>query len=102
MGTNASVRLVNVSGLSSGSAVDGVNGAYDLRGDGRNDVVGASFVLEAVIPAVTEAEARALNDRLDGPPLGAGPGADDLRGRVVYRRAGPGGHTELHIHIMHK
>jgi hypothetical protein len=102
LGTNAFLRLVNVSGLSAGSPVNGSSGAYDLNGDGKNAVVGASFVLEAVIPAVSEAEARAMNDRLDGPSLGASPGTSDVLGRVIYRSAGSTGLTELHIYVVRK
>ena len=102
IGTDALVRLVRVSGLSAASSVEGSNGAYDLDGDGKNDVVAASFVVEAVVPGVPEATARALSDRLDGPRLGAGAGTDDLLGQVIYRKPGPDGRTEVHIHILHK
>ena len=100
LGSNAFLRLVNVLGLSPATAVDGLNGAFDLDGDGKNDVIGASFLLEAVIPGVTVAEARALNDRLDGPQ--PNPGANDLTGRVIYRNAELDGHTEVHIYITRK
>ena len=102
LGTNSFLRLVNVSGLAATTPVDGLNGAYDLNGQGKNNVVGAAYVVEAVIPGVTEGEARALNDRLDGPRLGAPPGSEDLLGRVIYDKAGADGRTEVHIHIFHK
>jgi type II secretory pathway pseudopilin PulG len=102
LGTNAFLRLVNVSGLSPGSPVNGTSGAYDLNGDGKNAVVGASYLLEAVIPAVTEAEARALNDRLDGPSLGSSPGTSDVLGRVIFQSAESNGHTEVHIYVTRK
>lgn len=101
LGTNSFVRLVNIASLSTASPVDGSNGAYDLRGDGKNDVVG-SCVVEAVLCGVKEAEAKVLNDRVDGPQLGANGAADDLLGRVVYRKPGADGCTEVHIYIMHK
>src|SRR5437899_2517764 len=43
------------------------DGAFDLDGDGKNDILGSPYVVEAVIPAVTELDARVLSDRLDGP-----------------------------------
>jgi type II secretory pathway pseudopilin PulG len=100
LGDQAFLRLVNVAGLSPASAVDGTSGAFDLDGDGKNDVAGASFVVEAVIPGVTEADAQALNDRLDGPRNR--PGADDLTGSIIYRHPPLGGRTEVHIYILRK
>src|SRR5579863_1540064 len=94
------VRLVKVSGYSPATVVNGTNGAYDLDGDGKNDVLGASFVVEAVLPGVDESEARALNDRVDGPSLGATLSGDDFMGHVIYRKAGPDGRTEVHMFIM--
>ena len=102
IGTNATLRLIKVSGVTSGTTVTGFNGVYDLDGDGRNDVAGAAFVLEAVVPGVNELEARALNDRLDGSRLGAGPGQSDLLGRLVYLAPAPDGTTTLHIYLMRK
>jgi prepilin-type N-terminal cleavage/methylation domain-containing protein len=102
LGSSSFLRLIGTSGLTATTPVDGLNGAYDLDGDGKNDVVGAAFVVEAVILGVKEAEAMALNDRLDGPRLAAINGGDDLLGRVIYRKAGADGLTEVHVHIMHK
>lgn len=100
LGTSAMVRLVKVAGYSPATAVNGTNGAYDLDGDGKNDVLGASFVAEAVLPGVNESDAKELNDRVDGPRPGATGSGDDLRGRVIYRKAGPDGRTEVHVFIM--
>jgi len=102
LGRGATIRLVNVSRLSASSRVDSFGGAYDLDGRGANSVTGAGFVLEAVVTGVTEAEAKALNDALDGFALGAGPGEDDLRGRVIYRGGDPGALRELHIYLTHQ
>jgi hypothetical protein len=102
LGSGASVRLVNVSGLSTSSRVDSFGGAYDLDGRGANAISGAAFALETVISGVTEAEAKALNDALDGPALGAAPGEDDLRGRVIYRGGNPRTPRELHIYVTHQ
>ena len=82
--------------------MDGVNGNYDLDGDGKSDVSGAAFVLEVVIPGVNELDARPLNDRLDGPRLGVAAGQSDFIGRVVYPAAGPDGTTTVHIYLISK
>ena len=101
LGTNALLRLVKVSGLSTASPEDALNGAYDIDGDGRNDVAGSAYVVEAVLSGLTQAEAKALNDRVDGPQLGGGASGDDFLGRVVYRKPGADGRTEVHIYILH-
>jgi hypothetical protein len=105
LGSSAQVRLVNISRLSAATPVDARNGAYDLSGHGRNDLAVATYVVEAVLFGVSAAEARALNDRLDGPSLGAkdGESADmDIRGKVVYVPTPPGDKREVHIYIMHQ
>src|ERR1041384_6386781 len=102
MGTKALLRLADVSGLSATTVVDGVGGAYDLDGGGKNDVVGAAYVVEIVISGVTEAEAKAVNDRLDGSALGAKPSGNDLLGRVTSRQPTPGSPREVHIYITHQ
>lgn len=84
LGTRSVVRLVNASALSSESPIFNTPGAYDLNGDGRNDVMGSHYVLETVIDGVTELEARALNDRLDGAALGGNVDSVDLKGRVIW------------------
>jgi prepilin-type N-terminal cleavage/methylation domain-containing protein len=99
LGTSAILRLVKTSGLSAASPVDALNGGYDIDADGRNDVAGSAYVVEAVLGGVTQAEAKALNDRVDGPQLGGGASGDDFLGRVVYRKAGSDGRTEVHIYI---
>lgn len=102
LGTNAFIRLVNVSGLSTATPVDCANGAYDLDGDGRNDIAGAGFVAEAVIRGVTGVQAAAVDNQVDGAHL-AGPGGEaNLRGRVIYPKPDSDGRTELHIYLLHK
>ncbi len=100
IGSDALVRMINVSGLSASTPVGADHGAYDLSGTGRNEVMGASYVVEAVFTDVTEADAKGLNDRLDGQALGADSlGGSDLRGRVVYALPRPGGLREVHVYI---
>ncbi len=101
LGTGATVRLLNVSGRSWLTRLGFVEGAYDLAGNGGG-VAGASYILEAVIPGVTNQEARALNDALDGPALGSKPGEDDTRGKVTYHSGNPSQPREVHIYITHQ
>jgi hypothetical protein len=102
LGTGATVRLLNVSGRSFGGSLGFVEGAYDLDGRGAGGMAGTSYVLEAVIAGVTENEAKALNDGLDGPALGANLGEDDSRGKVTYRGGDPAKPREVHIYITHQ
>lgn len=95
------LRLRRISSLTSASAIDALNGAYDLSGDGKNDVLG-TIVVEAVLPELDEPDAQALKDRIDGPRPGSGGANRDLSGRVVYPAPGPGGRTEVHVYLMHK
>jgi type II secretory pathway pseudopilin PulG len=103
LGTGAMVQLVNISGLSASTSPDGSNGAYDLSGTGKNDVTGGCLV-EAVIFGVSQADARALNNSLDGPDLGEPGSSDhDFLGRVIYARPHGGGTLfEVHIYVLHQ
>ncbi|PYJ07750.1 MAG: hypothetical protein DME25_03080 [Verrucomicrobia bacterium] len=104
LGTNATIQLVNVSNLSPNTSPNGGgNSAYDLDGDGQNDVVG-NYMVEAVIYGVSQDDAKAVNDRLDGPNMGEqGNSGHDFFGRVIYRNPpGQGTSYELHIYIAHR
>lgn len=80
-------------------------GAYDLDGTGGdtdNDVLGTT-VVEAVIEGVDEFDARALNDRIDGPLLAApadGDNRHDVKGRVKYRLND--GQASIRVYIAHR
>jgi type II secretory pathway pseudopilin PulG len=104
LGASATVRIVEVSGLTSSTTVNAQNGAYDLDGDGKNDVVGAASLVEAVITDVPLADARALNDRLDGDSLGetSSSGQNDWKGRVIYHRPVPSRPFEVHVYLTHR
>ena len=95
------LRLRKTSALTAASPIDGLNGAYDLDSDGKNDVIGATLV-EAILPEVTEPEARALKDRIDHPQIPSEGPNRALSGRVVYLAPRPDGRTEIHIYLMHK
>ena len=96
-GTNSYVRIITA--LTATDAPDAINSSYNLDGSGAvNDAVGG-VVTEAVIVGATEADAKDLNDRLDGPTLGSAIGADDLVGRVKYAT---GASTTIHIYVTHR
>ena len=99
VGTQALIRILDVSGLSATAHVNGAPGAYDLDGDGHNDIGRERYVVEAVIFGVTDADAKALNDRLDGPSLGADAQGNDLRGQVIWNGSPPHAPREVHIYI---
>jgi prepilin-type N-terminal cleavage/methylation domain-containing protein len=99
LGTRATIRLVNVSGHSWSSRLGFVEGEYDLSARAGHGISRPSYVLEAVISGVSERDAQALNDALDGPALGANPGEDDSRGKVTYRGGSPDQPREVHIYI---
>src|SRR5206468_1184917 len=95
--TNAVMRLVQVSAGNAGA--DRANG-YLL--DGTNSATsGATFVIETVISGVAVADAKDLNDRLDGTALGSATPPDGL-GRVVYGAPGANGLTTVYIYLTHR
>ena len=103
IGTGATIQLVDVTRASVNKPS---KGAYDLDADGKSDVLGATYVVEAVIYGVPQADARLLNDLLDGPSLGEGAtnGNDDRdgAGRVIYANPqGNGTLYEVHIYLTH-
>jgi type II secretory pathway pseudopilin PulG len=96
--TNAHVAVVTSVAL--GATVTATDAAYDLDGSSGNDAVGG-VVVHAVIPGVTGNDAKDLNDRLDGPTLGAATGAD-LVGRVKYADPTTTGLTTVYIYVNHR
>jgi hypothetical protein len=73
----------------------------DFDGDGRNDIVSAQYLLEGIMITVADADAKALNGRLDGANLGEmGTSGQDFKGRVTYHKAGSNP-LEVHIYITH-
>jgi type II secretory pathway pseudopilin PulG len=90
--TNAAIQLVlgTASNNSQGYLLDGNN----------NATLNASVqVVEAVIHGVSAQDAKDLNDRIDGPSLGAALSAADTKGRVEYAAGSP---TDVHIYITHR
>ena len=104
VGASALIRLRNVSELAytPAASTDPKKGlsTYDLDGDGANDIVGARYLVEALLVNVTLTEARTLNDRWDGPQLGENAGGQDFKGRVAYHKAGSNP-LVVHIYLTH-
>jgi len=103
------IRVLNVSAntlVAGGTAVTAADtGLYSIDGlpatGPTNQVVG-TYLIEAIIEAVTSADAKELNDRLDGPALGEGATAkQDFKGRVKYdmTTTDPG---RLYIYLTHR
>jgi len=104
IGTTSTVQVVDISQVNQNKPL---GGAYDLDGDGNVDVLGANYLVEAVIYGATQADARAINDVIDGAALGElvhprGQAVDEV-GRVVYNNgSGPNSAVfEVHIYITH-
>jgi general secretion pathway protein G len=81
------------------------NGGSGYKLDGTTpSTSGASFVLEAVIKGVSQADAKDLNDRIDGTALGAAAGGDDTAGRVEYLTGGGtnSGPVTVFVYLTHR
>jgi len=79
-----------------GSENKGVGPGYQLDGTGATMTTNAQFVVEAVIYGVSAADAKDLNDRLDGVALGSPLGQLDNRGRVEYAA---GATTTVYVYL---
>lgn len=73
---------------------------YSLDGTGTLATTNATFVLEAIIKHVSQADAKDLNDRIDGTALGSLVGTDDLKGRVEY--LGGTAPTDVYVYLTHR
>ena len=102
MGSSAVIRLRNVASYTAATSVDPRDGfsAYDLDGDGINDIVGTQFLVEATISGLTVADAKALNDSLDGALLGESASGQDFKGRLTYHKSGSNP-LVVHIYLTH-
>jgi len=90
--TNSIIQLVK-SGTGNGTT------GYSLDGSGTITTANAAFVLEAVMFGVSQADAKDLNDRIDGTALGAVAGTADAKGRVEY---GAGNPTTVYVYLTHR
>jgi general secretion pathway protein G len=103
-GSRLRVVKIGAAVVGDGIWVDDANaskqGRYDLDGDGDNDIVGGSLLVEACMQNVDTKDAKDLNDRLDGTALGAALGSDDLKGRVKYKVNGAT--ATVRIYLAHR
>lgn len=103
VGTALSFQLIPV--LSSATAVNGTNAAFDLDGTAYqpNEVSTGATVLVAYFYGVPLDEARSLNQAIDSnrPGLGEDAPGHDLAGRVKYDFAG-GAVGTVCIYLAHK
>jgi prepilin-type N-terminal cleavage/methylation domain-containing protein len=91
VGTNSFIHVVASAGVT-----------YDLAaaGGSANDVLGSTYVVEAVIQGLPANDAKDINDRLDSgqPPFTFTLGSDNLTGRVKYSNTA----TTAWIYITHR
>ena len=92
-GTNSIIEVVQ------GSATVGGSGGYALDGSANSSTAAATAVVEAVLYNVAQQDAKDLNDRIDGPSLGAALGATDSKGRVQYAGTDP---TTVYVYVAHR
>ena len=106
IGDNVGTRVEAVAGVAATTVATGGNSAYDLDGTGAVPINDAgavgSTVVQAVITGVTSSDAKDLNDRLDGPALGAALGLVDILGRVKYATPSAAGLTDVYIYVTHR
>ena len=99
--THARVRVFDISGTGT-NAVDGTaSTGFALSGTSTQNEAAGSVCAEAVITGVTASDAKDLNDRIDGPALGAALNAADLKGRVKFA-APVGGTTTVYVYLTHR
>jgi type II secretory pathway pseudopilin PulG len=78
------------------------NGGNGYKLDGTNNATAtAQFVLEEVIYGVSAADAKDLNDRIDGTALGTALGTADAAGRVEYALPN-NGTTTVYVYLTHR
>lgn len=100
-GTQVQAVSLAGSGFAVGARVDATaQTGFALAGGAVNSTVG-SVLVEAIISGASAAEAKGLNDRIDGPALGAGPDGADLNGRVKYA-VPANGMTTIYVYLTHR
>ena len=103
--TSSTVQIRDATSLAGGAPDPSApSSGFDLNGDGSNDILNAQYLVEVLMMGVNDADARALNDLLDGPSLGEDTNspAQDRKGRVVYDKPTGSNPRTLRIYISHK
>ena len=104
LGTSAALQVA--ASVSSGTAANATNSAYNIDGNSTTTVAneaGSGYVIQAVMQNVALNDARALNRILDGDDVSLGEGATpgvDLAGRVKYDASAGAG--TLMVYLAHK
>jgi len=105
--TGTRARAANIGATSPGlnwtlgTAVDATETTGFALSGGNTNVVVGSACLECVITGLNANDAKDLNDRIDGPTLGAAVGVADLAGRVKYAAPGTGS-TTVYVYLTHR
>jgi type II secretory pathway pseudopilin PulG len=103
---NTRIEVVNISGLSTGSAVAAAAGGgdttgYALAGGSTNSITGSALV-QAVITGVNESDAQQLSSIVDGPSMtSTNLGVNDYSGRVKYT-SNSGNPVTAYVYITHR
>jgi prepilin-type N-terminal cleavage/methylation domain-containing protein len=102
VGTNSWIE-VDACPAANTTVTGGPGTGYNLSGNGTTSETSGQYVVEAVITSVTEADAQAISQRIDGPALSVvgTNGVPDYRGRVKYGAPGPDGTTTVYIYLAH-
>jgi prepilin-type N-terminal cleavage/methylation domain-containing protein len=110
-GTTATTRIALIASQTAAAVPAGTlatDGAYNLGGATPPvNTSAGTWVVEAVITGVTEADAKALNNAIDGTSLalgenGQGVATADLGGRVQYVIPAAGATTTVFVYITHR
>jgi len=103
--TNSRIQVLSLSGVNPGTTVTDADTSttstgFALSGGNTNSITG-SVLVEAVITGVTEADAQALSQRIDGtgPDMSSAIGTHDVSGRVKYATGSP---TTVFIYLTHR
>ena len=93
--TNATIEICQSTHANNGSPAS----AYSLGGVGIGLTTNATYTIEAKLMGVSTADAKDLNDRIDGTALGAPIGSVDNVGRVEYQNDIAG---TVYIYLTHR
>lgn len=95
-------RVVIVAAATAATAVTDVNDAFALGDTTTVNTAVGSAVVEVQLNNVIEADAKALNDLIDGAALGSATGSPDLAGRVKYTTPTGSGLVNMKIYVTHR
>jgi hypothetical protein len=101
--SQASSHIELGAGTGAGTVSSAAAFQYSLDGSSSNSVASSPYVLQAHLTSVTAQDARDLNDRIDGPSLGAPDKTSaDIKGRVEYPAPSSGIVSDVYIYLTHR